>query len=124
MNKRFILSLLASPTVFTTFMSILGVVNPAHAATPVIRFKDGTACIRHPHIAYNKFACTRVSQTQIDPRYATSSKFNAANSSSEKVASLTFSESDSDAAIAVFGCDCPYCQNALRALRGQAPMVY
>lgn len=124
MNKRFILTLLASPTVFTTFMSILGVVNPAHAATPVIRFKDGTACIRHPHISYNKFACTRVSQTQIDPRYANSSKFNAANSSSEKVASLTFSESDSDAAIAVFGCDCPYCQNALRALRGQAPMVY
>jgi hypothetical protein len=124
MNKKFILSLFASPTVFTSLMSVLGVMTPAHAATPVIRLNDGTACIRHPHIAYNQFACTRVSQRQIDPRYATSSKFNAANSSSEKVASLTFSENDSDAAIAVFGCDCPYCQNALRALRGQAPMVY
>jgi hypothetical protein len=124
MNKRFILSLLASPTIFTSLMSVLGVVSPAHAATPIIRLQDGTACIRHPHVSYNKFACTRVSPKEIDPRYATSSRFNAVNPSSEKVASLNFTESDSDAAIAVFGCDCPYCQNALRALRGQAPMVY
>ena len=124
MNRKFILSLLASPTVFTSLMSVFAVVSPAHAASPIIRLKDGTACIQHPHIGYNKFVCTRVTQQNIDSRYASASKFNAVNSSSEKVASLNFTESDSDAAIAVFGCDCPYCQNALRALRGQAPMVY
>lgn len=124
MNRKFILSLLASPTIFTSLMSVVAVVSPAHAASPVIRFKDGTACIHHPHVSYDKFVCTRVAQKDIDPRYASSSKFNAVNSSSERVASLKFSDSDSDAAIAVFGCDCPYCQNALRALRGQAPVVY
>jgi hypothetical protein len=124
MNKKFILSLLASPTIFTSLMSVIGVVAPAHAASPIIRFKDGQACIKHPHIDYNRFVCTKVAQRNIDPRYASASKFNSVNSSSEKVGSLTFSESDSDAAIALFGCDCPYCQNALRALRGQAPMVY
>jgi hypothetical protein len=124
MNKKFILSLLASPTIFTSLMSVIGVVTPAHAASPIIRFKDGQACIRHPHVNYKQFVCTKVAGTNVDPRFATASKFNSVNSSSEKVTSLTFSEQDSDAAIALFGCDCPYCQNAMRALRAQAPMVY
>jgi hypothetical protein len=122
MNRKFILALLASPTIFTPLMTVIGIVTPAHAISPIIRLKDGTACVKHPHVSYDQFVCTRVAK--VDPRYSSSSKFNAANSSSEKAASLAFSESDSDAAIAVFGCDCPFCQNALRALRGQAPMVY
>jgi hypothetical protein len=38
---------------------------------------------------------------------------------------LDFSEAESDAAVALFGCDCPACINALRQLRRQppAPMV-
>jgi hypothetical protein len=122
MNKKFILALLASPTIFTPLMSVIGIVAPAHAISPIIRLKDGTACIKHPHISYDQFVCTKV--TKLDHRYSTSSKFNSANASNDRVASLAFSESDSDAAIAVFGCDCPYCQNALKALRSQAPMVY
>jgi queuine/archaeosine tRNA-ribosyltransferase len=122
MNKKFILALLASPTIFTPLMTVIGIVTPAHAISPIIRLKDGTACVKHPHVSYDRFVCTRVAK--VDTRYSTSSKFNAANTSNDKVASLTFSESDSDAAIAAFGCDCPLCQNVLRALRGQAPMVY
>jgi hypothetical protein len=122
MNKKFILALLASPTIFIPLMSVIGIVTPAHAISPIIRFKDGTACVKHPHVKYDQFVCTKVAK--LDPRYSTASKFNAANASNDRVASLTFSENDSDAAIAVFGCDCPYCQNVLRALRGQQPMVY
>lgn len=123
MNRKLALALLASPTIFTSLLSVVGVVTPAHAVSPVIRFKDGEACIRHPHISYDQFVCIRTSQ-KVDPRYASASKFNAVNSSSDKVAMLNFTEEESDAALATFGCDCPYCMNALRALRGQAPVVY
>jgi hypothetical protein len=103
-------------------MSVIGIVTPAHAISPIIRLKDGTACVKHPHVSYDKFVCTKVAK--LDPRYSTAAKFNAANTSKDSIASLTFSESDSDAAIAIFDCDCPYCQNVLKALRSQAPMVY
>ncbi|AFZ00487.1 hypothetical protein [Calothrix sp. PCC 6303] len=122
MNKKFILSLLASPTIFTPLMSVIGIVAPVQAITPIIRLKNGTACIKHPHVSYDQFVCTKVAR--LDPRYSTSSKFNAANTSSDRVTSLDFSESESNEAIAAFGCDCPYCQNVLKALRSQAPMVY
>ncbi|KOP25408.1 hypothetical protein AMR41_18630 [Hapalosiphon sp. MRB220] len=122
MNKKLALALLASPTIFTSLLSIIGIVNPAHAASPVMRLKDGEACIRHPHVSYDRFVCIRASK--VDPRYSTASKFNAVNFSSDKVAMLNFTEEESDAALATFGCDCPYCMNALRALRGQAPVVY
>jgi hypothetical protein len=124
MNRKLAIALLASPTIFTSLMSILGLFSPVHAASPVLRLQDGQACIRHPHISYDKFVCTRVARKDVDPRYASTSQFNAANASSEKVASLNFTEADSDAAIAIFGCDCPYCMNSLRALRGQAPIPY
>lgn len=122
MNRKFILTLLASPTIFTPLMSVIGIIAPAQAISPIIRLQDGKACIKHPHISYDQFVCTRVAK--IDDRYSTASKFNAANTSSDKVASLNFSNNDSDDAIAVFGCDCGNCLNALKALRSQAPMPY
>ncbi|PMB11166.1 hypothetical protein CEN49_02285 [Fischerella thermalis CCMEE 5273] len=124
MNKKFLLALLSSPVVFTSLVSTLGVANPAHATQPVIRMKDGEACIKHPHGGYT-FVCTRVSQKDLASRRSTpTSTVSSAQSSSEKIAMLDFTEEESNAAIQLFGCDCPYCMNSLRALRGQAPMVY
>ncbi|AUB37281.1 hypothetical protein COO91_03219 [Nostoc flagelliforme CCNUN1] len=37
---------------------------------------------------------------------------------------LNFTEEESDAAIQTFGCDCPYCLNSLRQLRGTGNLVY
>ncbi|MBO3462410.1 hypothetical protein G7B40_038375 [Aetokthonos hydrillicola Thurmond2011] len=124
MNKKLKLALLASPTIFTSLMTMIGVVNPAHAASPVIRMKNGEACVKHPHISYSKFVCMRVTQANQGSQSAPTSNFNSATPSDKNVAMLNFSEADSDKAIALFGCDCPYCMNALRALQGQAPMVY
>ncbi|TBR59525.1 hypothetical protein B4U84_00875 [Westiellopsis prolifica IICB1] len=124
MNKKLALALLASPTIFTSLLSVIGIVNPAHAASPVIRLQDGEACIKHPHVSYDRFVCIRTSKKDLDPRYSSASKFNAVNFSNDKVAMLNFTEEESDTALATFGCDCPYCMNALRALRGQAPVVY
>ena len=123
MNKKLKLALLASPTIFTSLMSMVGVVNPAHAASPVIRMKDGQACIRHPHVSYNKFVCIRGTQTN-QVAGTPASKVNSAQASDKNIAMLDFTEAESNKAIAVFGCDCPYCMNALRALQNQAPMVY
>ncbi|MBD2775671.1 hypothetical protein [Iningainema tapete] len=119
MNKKLKLALLASPTVFASLMSVIGVVNPAHATPPVIRMKDGQACIRHPHISYKQFVCTRTTQTN-----QASSKVYTTQQSDKNVAMLNFSAEESDKAIALFGCDCPYCMNAFRALQGGQPMVY
>jgi hypothetical protein len=118
MNRKLILSLLSSPTIFASMMSIIGVVNPAHAAQPVLRMKDGQACVRHPHISYKTFVCTRVSQTTPPP------KVSSVQQSDKNVAMLEFSEAESNQAIALFGCDCPYCMNAFRNLTGGQPLVY
>jgi hypothetical protein len=124
MNKKLKLALLASPTIFSSLMAMVGVVSPAHAASPVIRMKDGEACVRHPHISYHKFVCMRVQKTDQISHAQPASQVNEAQPSDKNVAMLDFTAADSDKAIALFGCDCPYCMNALRALQGQAPMVY
>ncbi|MBR8835706.1 MAG: hypothetical protein DSM106950_17240 [Stigonema ocellatum SAG 48.90 = DSM 106950] len=124
MNKKLKLALLASPTIFTSLLSMVAVVNPAHAYSPVIRMKDGEACIRHPHVSYNKFVCMRGTQTNHVSRSTSASQVNPAQPSNKNIPMLNFTEAESDQAIALFGCDCPYCMNALRALQNQAPMVY
>lgn len=124
MNKKLKLALLASPTIFTSLMSMVAVVRPAHAYSPVIRMKDGEACIRHPHISYHKFVCMRVTPADRVSHAKPASQVNSVNPSDKNVTALQFTVADSDKAIALFGCDCPYCMNALRALQNQAPMVY
>lgn len=118
MNRKLILSLLSSPTIFASMMSIVGVVNSAHAAPPVLRMKDGQACVRHPHAGYTNFVCTRVDNKN------QANRVNSVQQSDKNVAMLDFSEAESNKAIALFGCDCPYCMNALRTLTGAQPLVY
>jgi hypothetical protein len=124
MNKKLILSLLSSPTIFASLMSVLGIVNPAHAVQPVLRLKDGTACVLHPHAGYKNFVCMRNTQTNQMSRSTPASGVNTAQSSDQNIAMLNFSEEESNQAIALFGCDCPYCVNVLRTLQGSQPLVY
>jgi hypothetical protein len=116
MNKKFLLTLLSSPTV----LSML--IQPAHAAlraTQVIYTPDGRACVHSPHGSFpTPLVCIR----------RTNNNSVAAKSSTQVVASnpsttgdapkLEFSEEESNAAITLFGCDCPACVSALRNLRG------
>ncbi len=44
----------------------------------------------------------------------------SAGLASDGTAILDFSEAESDAAVVLFGCDCPACINALRQLRNQS----
>jgi hypothetical protein len=36
---------------------------------------------------------------------------------------MQFTDEESDASVALFGCDCPPCLNALRQIRGLPPMT-
>ncbi|KYC34859.1 hypothetical protein WA1_49975 [Scytonema hofmannii PCC 7110] len=128
MNRKFLLTLLGSPTVFASMMSILAVINPnpAHAAQnqTVFLTKDGRSCVPHPHGA-TSLVCIRLSKQELASRRSQPAQtVNGEQVSDKKVAMLEFSEEESNAAIQLFGCDCPYCMNFLRALRGQTPMVY
>lgn len=123
MNKRFLLALLASPTIFTSMMSIVGVFNPVQATQKAMHTNDGRACISHPHGGYT-FVCIRESKNNLVARSTPATSVNSVQPSNDKITMLDFTEEESDAAIQLFDCDCPYCLNSLRALRGQTPMVY
>jgi hypothetical protein len=99
----------------------------------------------------NQFACTRVApvqhvaslpapinipviapgQTDDSVQAAASTFTNASVSNDSRVYEnpdaeypmLAFSNAESDAAVALFGCDCPACMNSLRQLRNLAPVT-
>ncbi|MDZ7960683.1 MAG: hypothetical protein RMY34_22845 [Aulosira sp. DedQUE10] len=116
MNKKLLLTLLSSPTV----LSML--IQPAHAAlraTQVIYTPDGRACVHSPHGSYpTPLVCIRRTNNN-NAVAAKSTQVVASNQSTTgDAANLGFSEEESNAAITLFGCDCPACVSALRNLRG------
>jgi hypothetical protein len=124
MNKKLILTLLSSSTIFTSLMSTLAIVNPAHAlqGQRLIHTQDNKTCITNPH-GHHNFVCIRDSERSPGAKPVTN-KIMAQGKTDVNVAMLDFTEEESDAAITVFGCDCPYCLNSLRQLRGTGNLVY
>lgn len=68
MNKKFLLTLLSSSTIFTSLMSTLTVVHPAYAAATMtqrlVHTNDGRTCITHPH-GNTSFVCIRDSERKL-----------------------------------------------------------
>jgi hypothetical protein len=111
MNRRLLLYLFSLPTlVGSSFCWLAAIPSQALAATP----NDAAEiCVISSHGAKN-MVCTRVSNVKVqDPQ----ALLDLSNPNSLK---LEFSDKESDAAIALFGCDCPACINALRSLQLQA----
>ncbi|WP_026104416.1 hypothetical protein [Anabaena sp. PCC 7108] len=127
MNKKLILNLLASSSIFTSLMSTLGIINPAHASVNLtqrlIHTNDGRTCITNPH-GLKDFVCIRDSER--DPKAVPVPKSTLVSSkpSDNTIAELNFTDEESEAAIRIFKCDCPYCINSLRQLRGMGNLVY
>jgi len=118
MNKKFVLTLLSSPVLFSSILSIVMMTQPAHAqtGTPGTRL----SCVRDPHTATPRFACQRVSNsnaTQAKPRVK------VAPVEPNQISELEFSDQESDEAIKLFGCDCPPCINAVRQIHGLTQMA-
>ncbi len=126
MNKKLILGLFASSSIFTSLMSTLAIINPAHAniglTQKLVHTNDGRTCITNPH-TLKDFVCIRDSER--DPKAAPpKSVIIPAQPSSKAVAELNFTDEESNAAIRLFKCDCPFCINSLRLLRGTGNLVY
>jgi hypothetical protein len=132
MNRKFSLALLSSPLLFSSMLSLVMMTQPARAEQTVNSTQSSLSCAKNPHSATSNLVCVRVSKT-----VASSSGRTTATSSSSSVVEFTapqaqqdpnepgefkFTEEESDAAVAMFGCDCPSCLNAVRQMRGLPPI--
>ncbi|MBW4617248.1 MAG: hypothetical protein KME21_29245 [Desmonostoc vinosum HA7617-LM4] len=126
MNRKLILNLLATSSIFTSLMSTIGIINPAHANTNLtqrlVHTNDGRTCITNPH-GLKDFVCIRDSER--DPKAPPPKSMVISDQPSDHtVAELNFTDEESEAAIKLFTCDCPFCINSLRQLRGTGNLVY
>jgi hypothetical protein len=118
MNK-FLLTLLLSPTLFGSLMSLSAIANPVQASETPNQPPNSPKCVKSPHT--QKLTCVRL------PAKTTTSnsqpKISWQQPADEPTTMLDFTEEESDAAVALYGCDCPVCINSLRQLRGLPPLA-
>ena len=108
--KRFLLLFLSAPTVLSAILPIVTTAAPALAAE-----RSGTeakfcvnaharlVCIKSSQLASNSSKSTLIARAEAQAR--------------NPDAFINFNEEESDAAAAMFGCDCPACIRSLRQLR-------
>lgn len=117
--NRLLLTLLVSPTLFGSVMSLSAIANPALASETPSQSVDSPNCVKSPHT--QRLTCVRL------PAKAAASnskpRISWQRPADEQTAMLDFTEEESDAAVALYGCDCPLCINSLRQLRGLPPLA-
>ncbi|UKO97191.1 hypothetical protein [Nostoc sp. UHCC 0870] len=116
MNK-FLLSVLSSPVLIASMLSMTVMVNQAQAIEPEAKNTDRLSCIRNKHKV--GLVCARASVLAQIPKYQPEVEF-----SREDAPMLEFNDEESDVAVDLFNCDCPACINSLRQMRGVTPLVY
>jgi hypothetical protein len=108
--KRFLLLFLSAPTVLSAILPFVTTTSPALAAE-----KSGTEakfCVN----AHARLICVKSSQIASNtPKSSLIAKAEAQAKNPD--AFVNFNEEESDAAAAMFGCDCPACIRSLRQLR-------
>ncbi|NJK66296.1 MAG: hypothetical protein HC789_21765 [Microcoleus sp. CSU_2_2] len=116
--NRLLLTLLVSPTLLGSVMSLGAIANPALIGEIPARSTDSPRCVQSPHT--QRLTCMRLPGKAA----AANSKLKISwqRPGEEQVAMLDFTEEESDAAAALFGCDCQLCINSLRQLRGLPPL--
>lgn len=112
--NRLLLTLLVSPTLLGSVMSLSAIANPAQIGETPSQSVDSPRCARSPHT--QRLTCVRLPAKTAAAN--SQPKISWQRPADEQVAMLDFSEEESDAAVAMFGCDCPVCLNILRQLRG------
>lgn len=118
---KFILSLLSTPLLLGSILSMGVIINQAQAIEPVNSNPDRLTCIRNKHKV--GLVCARASALAKIPEYTAEIEASV-KVTQEDAPMLEFNDAESDAAIQLFGCDCPACINSLRAMRGVTPLVY
>lgn len=117
--NRLVLALLSTPTIFGSALSILLSVNVAQATEPIAQ-PVSLECRRSSYI--QPLVCERVSQTTSVNRSTTVPPTIRPTNQPDETPMLEFTDEESDAAIARFGCDCLVCINAIRQARGLPPV--
>lgn len=118
MNRKFILALLSSPAVFMSMLSMVMMARSAHASQ-INPAGTHLSCMRAPHTATVRNVCIQVSNTAPPPAKA---EVQVALVQPNEITELVFTDEESNEAIKLFGCDCPACLNAVRQMRGLAPL--
>ncbi len=109
--KRFLLLFLSAPTVLSAILPLVSASEPAMAAG-VSKTQDGKFCID----AHARLVCVKSSQLASNtPKSSLIAKAQA--EAKDPDAFVNFNEEESNAAVAIFGCDCPACIRSLRQLR-------
>lgn len=120
MNRKFALTLLSSPALFASMVSMVVMAQPARANQV---FNQGNlVCMQSPHSAQHKFVCER-RQAHKPGTVAQDTVIAQAQAQPNQITELKFTDEESDRAIALFGCDCPACINAMRQLDGLSQMA-
>jgi hypothetical protein len=118
MNKL-LLTLLVSPTLFGSVMSLSAIANPVQASETPGQQTNSPNCVKSPHT--QRLTCVRFPGKSAAVN--SKPKISWQRPGDEPIAMLDFSEEESDAAVALYGCDCPLCLNSLRQLRGLPPLA-
>ncbi|MEA5514696.1 hypothetical protein [Nodularia sp. UHCC 0506] len=118
MNKKTLLSLLSTPMLVSSILSMGVMANQAQAAEPETKNTDKLTCVQNQHIW--RPVCARASVLAQIPEYKPEIELSGENEDTL----LAFNIEESDMAVNLFNCDCPQCINALRQMRGIAPLVY
>ncbi len=118
MNKKTILSLLSTPMLVSSILAMGVMANQAQAAEAEANDTDKLTCVQNEHIW--RPVCARASVLAQIPEYEPEIEFAGENENTL----LAFNIEESDMAVNLFNCDCPQCINALRQMRGVAPLVY
>jgi hypothetical protein len=85
-----------------------------HVSGPMLDINEAQVCVMSTHSRFN-LVCTR--SQQIAKQAEIGKPIDQAADPQASPQEFVFSEQESNAAIALFGCDCPTCMNALRSLR-------
>ena len=117
MNRLF-LTLLVSPTLFGSVMSLSAIANPVQVGETPSQSADAPRCVRSPHTQRLTCVRLRAKTAAVNPKQTIGWQ----PPDGQPVAMMDFTEEESDAAVALFGCDCPVCMNSLRQLRGLPPL--
>lgn len=120
MNKKFFLTLLSSPVLFTSMVSMAVLTQPARANETVNSTPTGFSCGRKTttvSVATPKLGCTRLRNNTGGGGINRQRGLRPG-----ELPELEFTDEESDASVTLFGCDCPACLNALRQIRGLPPM--
>ena len=116
--NRLLLTLLVSPTLLGSVMSLSAIANPAQIGETPSQSADSPKCVQSPHT--QRLTCVRLPGKSAAA--ASKPRISWQRPGEEQVAMLDFSEEESDAAAVLFGCDCQACINRLRELRGVPPL--